>query len=104
MRPETRNTHVRGPLASMHARKLPEPVSFRFVTRIVVPPRPPSDPAPPPCAPGNARTVSSEFVSGPSLLSLRLPPPSSPPPPSPLPSPLLLAPQLAEISPQPSQA
>src|ERR1700744_1108049 len=45
---------VRGPLASTHARKLPLPESFRFVTSITTPPRPPIASAPAPSAPGNA--------------------------------------------------
>jgi hypothetical protein len=53
IRPDTRKTQVRGPEASRHARKLPLPVSFRFVTSITVPPRPPTDSAPPPSASGN---------------------------------------------------
>jgi|SRR5580692_3354620 hypothetical protein len=52
--PDTRKTHVRGPEASMHARKLPVPESFKVVTSITTPPRPPAAAAPPPCAPGNA--------------------------------------------------
>src|ERR1700753_15152 len=54
IRPDTRNTQVRGPDASRHARKLPLPESFRVVTSITMPPRPPTDSAPPPSAPGNA--------------------------------------------------
>ena len=52
--PDTRNMQVRGPDASTHARKLPAPLSFRFVTSMTTPPRPPTDAAPPPCAPENA--------------------------------------------------
>ena len=54
MRPATRKTHVRGPLAWMHARSEPPPLSLRLVTSITAPPRPPTLDAPPPCAPGNA--------------------------------------------------
>ena len=54
IKPDTRNTQVRGPEASRQARKLPLPESFRFVTSITTPPRPPTDSAPPPSAPGNA--------------------------------------------------
>jgi hypothetical protein len=54
MLPPTRNTQVRGPLASTHARSDPFPESFRFVTSITTPPRPPVAAAPPPSAPGNA--------------------------------------------------
>jgi len=53
MSPDTRNTQVRGPEASMHARKLPVPESFKLVTSMTTPPRPPAAAAPPPCAPGN---------------------------------------------------
>src|ERR1700759_2811953 len=45
---------VRGPLASTQARKLPLPESFRFVTSMTTPPRPPTASAPAPSAPGNA--------------------------------------------------
>src|SRR5258708_3046040 len=38
----------------MHARRLPLPESFKLVTSITTPPRPPSEAAPPPCAPGKA--------------------------------------------------
>jgi hypothetical protein len=38
----------------MHARRLPGPVSFVFVTSMTTPPLPPTDAAPPPSAPGNA--------------------------------------------------
>src|SRR5580693_5084604 len=54
MFPPTRNTQVLGPLASTQARSDPFPESFRFVTSITTPPRPPTDAAPPPSAPGNA--------------------------------------------------
>src|SRR5271154_7070163 len=54
MSPDTRNTQVRGPEASMHARRLPVPESFRLVTSITAPPRPPMEEAPPPWAPGKA--------------------------------------------------
>jgi len=54
IRPDTRKTQVLGPEASRQARKLPLPESFRFVTSITTPPRPPADSAPPPSAPGNA--------------------------------------------------
>jgi hypothetical protein len=54
MSPDTRKTQVRGPEASMHARRLPVPESFKVVTSITAPPRPPAAAAPPPCAPGNA--------------------------------------------------
>src|SRR5271154_7589958 len=52
--PDPRKTQVRGPEASMHARKLPVPESFKLVTSMTTPPRPPAAAAPPPCAPGNA--------------------------------------------------
>ena len=54
IRPATRNTTVRGPVAIRAARKDPGPLSFRFVTSITAPPRPPAASAPPPCAPGKA--------------------------------------------------
>lgn len=57
MMPATRNTQVRGPLASMQARKLPVPESLRFVTSMIAPPRPPTAAAPPPCALGKAATA-----------------------------------------------
>ena len=41
MRPETSKTTVRGPEASTAARKLPGPVSFKVVTWMMRPPRPP---------------------------------------------------------------
>src|ERR1700730_15330292 len=53
MFPPTRNTQVLGPLASTQARSDPFPESFRFVTSITTPPRPPTDARPPPSAPGN---------------------------------------------------
>ena len=56
MMPPTRKTQVRGPEACTQARSEPEPESLRLVTSITTPPRPPSDAAPPPCAPGNAAT------------------------------------------------
>src|SRR5882724_2018217 len=54
MTPDTRKTQVLGPEASMHARRLPVPESFKLVTSITAPPLPPSAAAPPPCASGNA--------------------------------------------------
>src|SRR3954454_14016847 len=57
MTPDTVNTQVRGPVAVTQARSDPGPESFRFVTLMTVPPRPPFDVAPPPCAPGNAGTT-----------------------------------------------
>jgi len=39
---------------STHARKLPVPESLRLVTSMITPPRPPTAPAPPPSALGNA--------------------------------------------------
>jgi hypothetical protein len=53
-RPATRKTHVRGPVAMTQARSEPAPESLRLVTSITAPPRPPSEAAPPPCAPGKA--------------------------------------------------
>src|ERR1700730_12692462 len=52
--PATRNTQVRGPLACTQARRDPLPESFVFVTPITTPPRPPTEAAPPPEAPGKA--------------------------------------------------
>jgi len=52
--PATRNTQVRGPVAITQARSDPVPESFVFVTSMTAPPRPPTDAAPPPCAPGKA--------------------------------------------------
>src|ERR1700730_11644906 len=54
IKPATRKMQFRGPELSTHALRLPDPESFRFVTSITCPPRPPIDTAPPPCAPGNA--------------------------------------------------
>src|SRR5580700_4655375 len=68
MLPPTRNTQVRGPLASTHARSDPFPESFRFVTSITTPPRPPTAAAPPPSAPGNAgqfEPLHDAFEDGP---------------------------------------
>ena len=39
--PEVEKTTVRGPVASTAARRLPAPLSLRFVTSITLPPRPP---------------------------------------------------------------
>ena len=52
MVPETRNTHVLGPLSSIHCRRLPEPWSKRFVTSITLPPLPPRVREPNPSASG----------------------------------------------------
>jgi hypothetical protein len=54
--PPTRNTTILGPDASQAALKLPEPSAFRLVTSMIRPPRPPTDSAPPPSAPGKAGT------------------------------------------------
>src|SRR5690606_6235061 len=51
--PATRNTTIRGPPVSNAARRLPSPLSSRFVTAITLPPRPPVVHLPPPHAPGN---------------------------------------------------
>src|SRR6266404_3110814 len=56
MVPPTRKTTVRGPLLVAQSRKLFGPLSLRFVTSQTVPPRPPTEPAPPPWAPGKAAT------------------------------------------------
>src|SRR5437763_17211528 len=52
--PPVRNSTIRGPLASMHARRLPGPESASVVTLHTLPPRPPTDWAPNPLAVGNA--------------------------------------------------
>src|SRR5262249_12568547 len=52
--PETRKITILGPSASQAARKLPAPESFRLVTKMTLPPRPPGVVAPNPSAPGNA--------------------------------------------------
>ena len=57
--PATRKTHVRGPLPITQARSDPTPKSFRFVTSITRPPRPPVEAEPPPCAPGKAAGVEA---------------------------------------------
>src|SRR5688572_27498390 len=54
--PPTRNTQMRGPCAATQARRLPAPLSLRFVTSMTVPPRPPLLWVPNPSAPGNATT------------------------------------------------
>ena len=54
MIPATRNIQIRGPVAIAQARKLPVPLSFKLVTSITFPPRPPTDREPNPSAPGNA--------------------------------------------------
>jgi len=55
MVPPVRKTTILGPSVSMAARKLPGPLSFRLVTSINLPPRPPTELAPNPSAPGKAR-------------------------------------------------
>src|SRR5580704_11190499 len=55
--PATRKTQVRGPLPITQARSDPAPKSFRLVTSITRPPRPPSEAEPPPYAPGKAAGV-----------------------------------------------
>src|SRR5262245_17991670 len=57
--PPTVKRHVRGPVFSMQARKLPVPRSFRLVTLITLPPRPPRLLAPKPSAVGNDFTAAS---------------------------------------------
>ena len=63
--PLTRKMHVRGPLASTHARRLPVPESFRFVTSMTLPPRPPLEAAPPPWASGNAGFCAMQGTKNP---------------------------------------
>ena len=53
MIPATLNTIIRAPPVSHASRKEPGPRSFRFVTVITLPPRPPKLYIPPPSAPGN---------------------------------------------------
>src|SRR5688500_17179257 len=55
MVPETSKTITTGPGTDSAALNDPGPVSFRLVTRTIVPPRPPGVIAPKPCAPGKAR-------------------------------------------------
>src|SRR5437773_8684945 len=57
--PATRKTTMRGPVASHAARKLPGPLSFRFVTMMTFPPRPPGVVEPKPSAPGKAGRLDS---------------------------------------------
>jgi hypothetical protein len=45
---------IRGPEASIAARKLPAPLSLRFVTLMTAPRLPPAVSEPHPCAPGKA--------------------------------------------------
>src|SRR5678810_155739 len=52
--PATLNTIILAPPCSQAQRKLPGPLSFRLVTTITLPPRPPKLYLPPPSAPGNA--------------------------------------------------
>ncbi|HSL86834.1 MAG TPA: hypothetical protein VK861_07850 [Bacteroidales bacterium] len=52
--PDTRKTTVLAPDSATAARRLPSPESFRFVTSITLPPRPPTEKRPPPSAPGKA--------------------------------------------------
>src|SRR3546814_12319016 len=54
MTPPTVNTQVRGPFASMQARSEPGPESFRLLTLMTAPPRPPCALRPKPSAPGQA--------------------------------------------------
>jgi hypothetical protein len=60
MMPAARTT-MRGPGASIAARKLPGPLSLRLVTAITLPPRPPVVNMPPPHAPGNAGMPSGSL-------------------------------------------
>src|SRR6266540_3801830 len=61
--PLTRNTTMRGPEASIAARRLPGPESSRLVTSITRPPRPPTASAPNPSAVGNAFTAGAAAVA-----------------------------------------
>ena len=58
IRPDTRNTIVLAPFARIAALKLPGPLSFKLVTSITFPPRPPVTSLPKPSAPGKAYAVS----------------------------------------------
>ena len=62
--PDTLKTTILGPSASTAARRLPGPLSLRFVTNITSPARPPCEKRPKPSAPGNAncapRTIGVE--------------------------------------------
>src|SRR5690606_20091726 len=71
MVPDTSNTIIRAPDALIAARKLPSPASFRLVTLITFPPRPPVTFCPKPSAPGKANASSTTGV-GPSSSSLPL--------------------------------
>ena len=63
MFPETPKTTVRVPFSSNAARKLPGPESFKLVTAITRPPRPPLAFAPKPSAPGNAGTLAETGIA-----------------------------------------
>src|ERR1700730_1337667 len=54
MVPATRKTTARDPLRVRQSRKLFRPLSLKLVTSQTKPPRPPTEAAPPPCAPGKA--------------------------------------------------
>src|SRR5690606_25549278 len=62
--PATLNTTVRDPSFSNAARRLPEPLSLRFVTAITSPPRPPDVNIPAPHAPGKAGITPSGNLGG----------------------------------------
>src|SRR3546814_5692408 len=63
MTPPTVNTQVRGPFASMQARSEPGPESFRLLTLMTAPPRPPCALRPKPSAPGKPSGRSEEPTS-----------------------------------------
>ena len=69
MVPDTPNTTNRRPPDSRASRRLPAPASFRFVTVMTRPPRPPGVPHPKPSAPGKAGNFPphASLVSRPAL-------------------------------------
>ena len=72
--PPTRKITMRGPLAMQASRKLPGPASFRLVTKMTLPPRPPTAMAPKPSASGNAgisRAAAAPASQQPAQASLR---------------------------------
>ncbi|MNY05843.1 hypothetical protein D3C86_1385740 [compost metagenome] len=56
--PDTSKTITLAPVSAIAALRLPVPESFRLVTLITLPPRPPVANFPYPSAPGNAKAVS----------------------------------------------
>ena len=64
MMPATSNTIVLAPLWFMASLREPVPLSFRLVTCMTLPPRPPVVYIPPPSAPGKARAPRDDSCSG----------------------------------------